>query len=40
MASPYRKDRSSVLDAERLLGFDLARRKAIVMYGFEDRYLE
>ena len=35
VASPYRKDRSSVLDAERLLGFDLARRKAIVMYGFE-----
>ena len=35
VASPYRKDRSSVLDAERLLGFDLASRKAIVMYGFE-----
>ena len=35
VASPYRKDRSSVLDAERLEGFDLARRKAIVMYGFE-----
>lgn len=35
VASPYRKDRSSVLDAERLKGFDLASRKAIVMYGFE-----
>lgn len=35
VASPYRKDRSSVLDAERLLDFNLAKRKAIVMYGFE-----
>jgi len=35
VASPYRKDRSSVLDAERLGEFDLAKRKAIVMYGFE-----
>ena len=35
VASPYRKDSSSVLDAERLLEFNLAKRKAIVMYGFE-----
>jgi len=35
VASPYRKDRSSVLDAERLGEFNLAKRKAIVMYGFE-----
>ncbi len=35
VASPYRKDRSSVLDAERLVDFTLAKRKAIVMYGFE-----
>ena len=35
VASPYRKDRSSVLDAERLGEFDPAKRKAIVMYGFE-----
>jgi len=35
VASPYRKDRSSVLDAERLKGFTLAKKKAIVMYGFE-----
>jgi len=35
VASPYRKDRSSVLDAERLLEFDLASRKAVIMYGFE-----
>ena len=35
VASPYRKDRSSVLDAERLVDFSLAKRKAILMYGFE-----
>ena len=35
IVSPYRKDRSSVLDAERLTRFSLAERKAIVMYGFE-----
>ena len=35
VASPYRKDRSSVLDAERLGDFSLAKRKAIIMYGFE-----
>ena len=35
VVSPYRKDRSSVLDAERLLSFHIAERKAIVMYGFE-----
>jgi len=35
VASPYRKDRSSVLDAERLGEFSIAEKKAIVMYGFE-----
>jgi len=35
VASPYRKDRSSVLDAERLSEFTLAINKAIIMYGFE-----
>jgi hypothetical protein len=35
VASPYRKDRSSVLDAERLQEFTIAKRKAIIMYGFE-----
>ena len=35
VASPYRKDRSSVLDAERLSEFSLAINKAIIMYGFE-----
>ena len=35
VVSPYRKDRSSVLDAERLLTFNLAEKKAIIMYGFE-----
>jgi hypothetical protein len=35
VVSPYRKDRSSVLDAERLKKFTLAERKAILMYGFE-----
>lgn len=35
VASPLRKDRSSVLDAERLQGFTPAKRRAIVMYGFE-----
>lgn len=35
VASPYRKDRSSVLDAERLSDFTIAKRKAIIMYGFE-----
>ena len=35
VVSPYRKDRSSVLDAERLLEFHTAEKKAILMYGFE-----
>ena len=35
VVSPYRKDRSSVLDAERLLKFHPAEKKAILMYGFE-----
>jgi len=35
VVSPYRKDRSSVLDAERLAEFTLSTRKAIMMYGFE-----
>ena len=35
VVSPYRKDRSSVLDAERLLTFHPAEKKAILMYGFE-----
>ena len=35
VVSPYRKDRSSVLDAERLRNFSIAERKAILMYGFE-----
>ena len=35
VVSPYRKDRSSVLDAERLAEFTLSNRKAIMMYGFE-----
>jgi hypothetical protein len=35
VVSPYRKDRSSVLDAERLLQFHYAEKKAILMYGFE-----
>lgn len=35
VVSPYRKDRSSVLDAERLLDFHSAEKKAILMYGFE-----
>ena len=35
VVSPYRKDRSSVLDAERLLNFHTAEKKAILMYGFE-----
>ena len=35
VASPYRKDRSSVLDAERLITFTPALKKAIIMYGFE-----
>jgi hypothetical protein len=35
VVSPYRKDRSSVLDAERLLQFHTAEKKAILMYGFE-----
>ena len=35
VVSPYRKDRSSVLDAERLLSFHPAEKKAILMYGFE-----
>lgn len=35
VVSPYRKDRSSVLDAERLVEFHTAEKKAILMYGFE-----
>ena len=35
VVSPYRKDRSSVLDAERLMQFHTAEKKAILMYGFE-----
>ena len=35
VVSPYRKDRSSVLDAERLLKFHTVEKKAILMYGFE-----
>jgi hypothetical protein len=35
VVSPYRKDRSSVLDAERLKTFTTAERKAVLMYGFE-----
>jgi hypothetical protein len=35
VVSPYRKDRSSVRDAERLSDFTTATRKAVMMYGFE-----